>query len=357
MKKVMFLAASAALALSSCSNEVVETEEIPSVGGLKEIKVSPYVAGQTRADEATSETLMTNGFYMTAYTWGSDETTGDDVTQALIPFQKVTYSDAAGGWTLDDQYYWPEGDVTFVGAYVGGKVTVTNDFGLEEAVGTDAPVIENGIWTNVSVNGQADLMAAKDSTSLSVNGSSVINLQFEHILAKINSITIKTAENSEMLEYKVGEVSIQAYGEATYNFKGDFEVNGDQRSYVVNRGYISSGEMVEEYGEDTYDIYTIGADGITIGENSFMVLPNDLKLRVYYDVFSDDTSVFTVKEDGINNSGHYRVAEMELGLESGSAYDIVVTITGADTPIRVSASVTPWNTVTDPEETEIVPED
>ena len=104
MKKILF-AALAALAITSCS----QNEEIEAPTQKTEINFRSVVGKSSRAAEATTENLESQGFILYAYntkTITMDKVTAGSLTTTFINGKKATCTNS--NWSVaDGPYYWP----------------------------------------------------------------------------------------------------------------------------------------------------------------------------------------------------------------------------------------------------------
>ena len=104
MKKILF-AALAVLAITSCS----QNEEIEAPTQKTEINFRSVVGKSSRAAEATTENLESQGFILYAYntkTITMDKVTAGSLTTTFINGKKATCTNS--NWSVaDGPYYWP----------------------------------------------------------------------------------------------------------------------------------------------------------------------------------------------------------------------------------------------------------
>ena len=108
MKKILF-AALAALAITSCS----QNEEIEAPTQKTEINFRSVVGKSSRAAEATTENLESQGFILYAYntkTITMDKVTAGSLTTTFINGKKATCTNS--NWSVaDGPYYWPIAEI------------------------------------------------------------------------------------------------------------------------------------------------------------------------------------------------------------------------------------------------------
>ncbi len=232
MKKVLILAAVAALSLASCSKNVV----IPNTSDQNAISFSVYAdrALQTRglvtdaeAADATSTTILTDGFLMNAVLYTDGETV--PTTANFMANQPVYYdADATPKWYYSPAKYWPTVETQKINFYAWGPVNVTG----AATSGTNVDELSFTLQTGPSA--MVDLVAAN---AIGLNSGSV-DLNFKHVLSRLNFSAITSddlAANGTYIVVKkatilasTGEasspVASEIYSGGTYKF--DAATNG-----------------------------------------------------------------------------------------------------------------------------------
>lgn len=122
MKKILFLAATAAIALSSCSSDEILEKNGPQENEKQTpVSFSGYVARGTRATTLTiNDNLKTGGFGVYAYDQGTDKVevyTNSYITPNFFDNQKVAYNTATSEWEYAPVKYWPNTEGAKVSFY------------------------------------------------------------------------------------------------------------------------------------------------------------------------------------------------------------------------------------------------
>jgi len=321
MKKYFFVAASAALVLSSCSNEIEQVSELGNT--KKEIKVSTYTPGMTRATEAGNEQLQEFGFWLLATT--TDSTiinnhymyTGSEIDPWVAAKESLD-------WVPNDTVkYWPEtGSVSFYGIYDG---TDLHENPME--------ITETGnVIYEVSTSDQKDIMVASSTNkTLAANGQTV-SLSFKHILAEVE---VQMIGSNEEYDYTVYGVSVAAPGVGIYNVtSGAYDVVGKTSTFVINSQAITDGFAAED---ETHSAYELNATEPTkIGESAFIVPKDTITLSLTYQTVLNGTTVKKVLDQDVEI----------IGIEAGKKNIINVTLTPGQLPIKVTATTTDWGSKT-----------
>ncbi len=262
MKKYYFMAASAALVLSSCSNEIDQVSNLEN-SGKKEIKVSTYTPGMTRTADtgATDEELAEYGFTLQATYPVEIEGKQEDETLVYAHFAQLdgeawapaTYDAEQGGFVANDavEMFWPENLNTEVSFYAMYNETM-DDVEISEGK-TNVNLSQYTYDYDTLCRPQVDYMAAKTMTSYSKSNEGSVELDFNHILAKVT-----TQIKAEVTDYYAGinvhEVKIKMPNGGTYDFNdGTFDFStGVTEDIVLYKGGISVYAEYGDLGDDTY---------------------------------------------------------------------------------------------------------
>ncbi len=333
MKKYFFVAASAALVLSSCSNEI---EQVSALGenGKKEIKVSTYTPGMTRAYEASVDTLQRDGFWLYAVS-EEDELFNDQFIYDSDSWTPATWDSKENVWTVnaDKKVYWPTNSVSFYGVYSPSSSPESPLSISEEGnVGVD-------IYVESQAKDQKDIMVATKTTNLSDNGSSTVNLEFKHIMAEVE-VQVKAASTTDYVTNLYG-ISITGKGSSTYDFASNEHVLGEYESQFEIKSQATTGDWQnpeiqvfdplqydEGHPENTIDELT--EEYVTYG-NTAMLLPGECTLHMGYVITLGDVNV------------SYEVDKTAtVNLVAGKKNIIQVTLNPGQVPMGITASVSEW---------------
>lgn len=330
MKKLFFLAGCSALVLSSCSNEIDETGEIPLVNGKAVIEFNAYTPNMTRA---VISDLQANGFKLI---------TSMDINQGLetIPSHTIGYADGKwcvasktgteGEWTADEnQLEWPNEstDVKFY-AFYEDKLSSSVVYGEESLMCED-----------ITIDGTQDLMSARAIVNSETRGA--VSLNFKHLLANMQ-IYIKAPDTE--YTYKVTDVTLNGatkchliFGEPENDKHFDIE---DEIKGEVNQG--PDGWLFDEL-----NIYTISddmPDGVTVDNNkeanigSIYAIPF---IGSYLEI------TYTRQEEG--KEPEEKTATLSVEPVAGSINKYIITLP-ADNTIKFAVTLSDWGTVDDVEE-------
>ena len=223
------LVALALLALTACEKEpaiVHDGERYPILFGNYE----------TRATAGLDD-LKEDGFKVYAYLKGN--------TNNIHTFEKeVTYSLAQNVWGYEGLEYWIPGATYWFKAFYptepsAGTLTVDNTSSTQPFTITDFKISE-----------QEDIMVATaerivaDGAKLPTNGSNVVDLNFQHLLA---NVTIKA--KSEIDNVTVSDISLEDIAQTGNYSNGKWE---SEQTVTINKQY--SGEALVKNAEDFVDV-------------------------------------------------------------------------------------------------------
>lgn len=350
MKKIILLAAVAALAMTSCSKD--QAIQSPNNSG-DAISFKPL---GTKATETTTLTIADFKVY-TYYDNGSTPETWADLTHNFMNGVEVYKATSpATGWVYDQVKYWPtEGLLHFL-AYSPYASTLATFSGANEAPSVAYTV-------GATVTDQEDFIVAKalneERHSIPAGDTKpAVALEFSHALSQIAF----QARSGDALIFNISEIEIiNVNNEGTYNFTGDDAgkwTNKDgAETYAAE---LTAAAATIEYSTTAYTPVT-GSDAI------LMLLPQTLVpgdanpvdvsnltgtyLRVAFTAMDKDDNnvVFGTTADPIVRliplgdtwvSGKKYVYQLELKGASGSSTDL-------DPIVFSNISVTDWVTPDD----------
>lgn len=333
MKKYFVMAASAALVLSSCSNEIEQVSNLEN-NGKKEIKVSTYTPGLTRADEAQASDVQNNGFWMIAeaaeinnrFDYVEDAEGGASSWKAV----QVEADLEKGTDAVYKDLTWPgNSTVDFYALYWNkqqeGADRKIQPFELNE----DNQLVFSK--DNNLVDGQSDIMTAFKSAKYTDTEDGEVTLKFNHILAEV-STNLQIASSASGVYYFAKKVVLVAPTNRTYSFSeedgGSFSFN--EESDTLTTAYtIVDGDM------------TLESDKFNQAGSSVMVLPGLCKLIVTVRA----TDYASLDEDFTRE-----VEEIEL--TQGYNHVLNLTISPETHEMKVNVEVSEWQNA-DPVEEEI----
>lgn len=346
MKKYLFVAASAALVLSSCSNEITEsfkTSETQNLNERKALSVSAYTKGQTRSEEATIDELQRDGFYLNINNYDADAAQGTSV-QTIV---NTTYSyDASNkAWSAyTGDVYWP--------LDASEKIVYTAYYSAAEANRELRPVNDDHTieLKSMDYSGVDDLLVAHGETSLQTNGET-LNLQFSHIGAqiKVNLFTDPNYKKEDGYLYFVKAVYIQipagkgVYDAKTGNFAYTIESDYDSsRIQYGSDGSVSAGSDCPD--ADMGDVYGAGVTGVDLrnyDEDGIVIA------MVGVDEDNEVVPLKLIVDYVVNTGNSYHVGSLtsataEIYPSAGYCNTYNVTLSPLFKKLTVDASVTNW---------------
>lgn len=308
MKTKVLFAAIAAIALTSCSNELDNV--VNPDASLKAIEFKPLI---TRADAVETTADDFADFYAFGYKGGASNPTS-------LHFSGTMTKDDVWSLTRDDDaegnnVYWPAVSNEYLYFYAVSPATIlTNE---------TVPTVSNGTVASVSVSvdGKTDILVAKGTGPkqyLTNNGT--VTYTFEHALAQVK-VSAKTESG---LKIKISSIKLTGL-----NTSADLVwPTTDGVSASWNNG---SGSSTTQYTYTAIDTYLTGAfTGFVTG--GLMVLPTEEatgKIVVAYDVYNSS--------DVLQKS---YTAEANLSvLERGNTYNYQLTV-GSAVEMEVNFAVT-----------------
>lgn len=280
MRKIfkLTLVALALLALTACEKEPASVHD----GDRYPILFGNY---ETRAT-ADLDDLKKYGFKVYAYLQGN---TGNSHTFV----KEVTYSSAQNVWGYEGLEYWIPGATYWFKAFyptepLAGTLTVDNTSSAQSFEITD-----------FDISKQEDIMVATakrevaDGAKFPTSGSSVVDLDFQHLLACV-AIELK----SEIDNVTVSDISLEDIAQ-TGNYSNGIWTS--EQTVTINKLY--SGEALKKDAEDFVDV----TDG------GFLVIPEAIGGR----------------QKMIIRTSHkkYDVVIPTITWESGKKYTYTLTIT------------------------------
>jgi hypothetical protein len=344
MKKIYFLAAAVAAALSvaSCAtSEVVDSElaaaeAVPIGFGTFLDRVSRDAAAASPKAAAMDATgLQDSGFVVLAYYTG-----GTDWASYTAPAnpdfmddQKVTYS---SGWKYTPLKYWPRKDNDNTGGDDWGKVTFfafsRSTDAIASADGTQGENPKITFTTPQLAKNQVDLVAAVVPNATGSGGGKVL-FAFKHILSRIG-FTAKLSNDFDATGTTVTVKYLRVFYTADQIAKGKtytFANTNDAGTWSA-----TSTSTMDVGGGDT--LYS-GTASLTNGEvdlcapNKYlMLIPQAAAAGGVYVNLDFDVTV----DKGASYSTSFKVPLPATTWEMGKAYtyNLVVTLTGVefDTP-------------------------
>lgn len=229
MKKTVFIAALAVVAMASCTKNELK---VPSTGTDAVISFQPVVANATKATYLETANMKTKCTEFGVFAWYGEPNlaTSGSAATAYMDNVKVAYdsgkdddTDGSGAWKPAQNYYWPKNGTLSFDAYAPasahaetpgagtGKVTSTAANGLK---------IEN--YTVADLAGQYDLLYSTrtqdktTSTGGTNNTYDGVDIAFKHALAAIE-VTAKTDKDYSGA-IKLKKITIlNAYSKGTFN--------------------------------------------------------------------------------------------------------------------------------------------
>lgn len=313
MKKVFFLAATAALALSSCSeNEITNNVENSR---RTPISVSVYSKGQTRA-VTDLQALQAEGFDLVIKATSADDAMFND---------KCEYDGTAGAWKMGTEpLYWPlneEEVVSFYALYCpapaeGGTIEAAAQAGYTSTVYIDE-------------DASSDIVAAYASSTLKDNGTNEMALSFSHLLSEIH-FAIKGAEAG--MVYTLNKITLTGAKVGTVTFAPTCTI-APAAIQENSTEYTAYDISVAGTAAVTYDATNgLTAAATPVGSVSLMLIPDTYEISVNYDV------AIGADSQNFEKGGRIILNNDNAGKKTAATLNLPATLT----PLSITATVADW---------------
>ena len=262
MKKFLILAAAATMMVSCMQTEKLNDDlriaDVPRVIGFNTIS--------EKATKATVENL--EDYHRTFAVWSTKKSNNDENAPAEVVFcgdslqDIITYDDdkmAPNHWTYSPYRYWdkqatydfvavsPNADIirfnspddvadnggTFITVdTINGYTLIGQNLQTSAAPG----VSEMKIGFKGGENEDTDLMTSKKETVNGANPVPDVNMEFKHILAKLN-ISIAKDPTFDNVKVIIDSVKVVGLDDSGFYFEATSNTNSNWRSSLKNAGY------------------------------------------------------------------------------------------------------------------------
>ena len=244
MKKVLFFALAAGVALAACTKNEV-----------KPVEVDQEITYQAVVNKASTKALIDDALYPKTVTFGTvayrEPASGSSTGTEYIPLSEVSFKTTY--WSTEKAYYWPvQGSLSFMsyspfkyqetsGTTSGTNINVTHEYNKLKIASYD-----------VASHQETDLMVAEIQKGQKANSTQSGTWQkgvptiFHHKLSRVVAInfqTVNTEKPSEVKDYANGND-----GSESHKYQ-----SGDQQYFINDRNnetYIDSSGVVH-YDKDT----------------------------------------------------------------------------------------------------------
>lgn len=340
MKKTVFIAALAVVAMASCTKNELK---VPSTGSDAVISFQPVVANATKADYITNSSIApvgsTSDFKFTVYAWYTHnaEMTASTTTATATKYMDavvVSYKDrhddgtpgatpgatqGQGGWSPENKYYWPKNGYLSFDAYAPSAAS---------SDGTFSSSVENGLqiagYTVKDLAQQYDLLYStrtlNKTTSTGGNNDTYdgVDIKFKHALSAIE-VTAKTDADYGTDAIKLNKVSIlYAYDQGSFSQGLTSPVSNE------NPGWTPQNH------EASYVLYDAGAtlsEGANLSETLLTskttpAIKNAILLPQSFDHTSETTHTVSIKVDySIKHGNDYLAQNQTFKLNTTTVND------------------------------------
>lgn len=301
MKKNLFLAALASVALASCVND----ESNAIVDAPQPLRFNaPVMTTQTRAYNGEIEGVVyptEESFQVFCRIYNDEsgfqgwESDGTYIATDYFAADGEKASHDASYWKTPTLHYWPSaGHALAFAAYSPDKTRLNSEATV--TYGADGLTITNFSPASTS-DEQYDLMYSDRVYDLTKdnNGKSHVSLTFHHALA---SIVFSTSEAAEGISYKITDLRITG----TIHPTGTFKQNLNESTNMDTPEWTTSGSATVNYEPE------IPAAGInvtntptifTAGESAMLLIPqnipDDAKVIVKYEATTETAPITTTE--------------------------------------------------------------
>ena len=371
MKKTVFIAALAVVAMASCTKNELK---VPSTGTDAVISFQPVVANATKATYLTTANMKDKCASFGVFAWYPDggtmqttTTTGtkymDNVTVTYNGSFNDTDDTGTGTWAPSTTYYWPKNGKLSFDAYAPADAHAASTPGAGK--GTFNSDIKKGLqiadYTVAELANQYDLLystrATNKNTSVGETNATYdgVDIPFNHALAAIE-VKAKTAADYGTDAIKLNKITIQN----AFN-KGTFDQG------MTNAMTIGTPEWSNQGNEVEYVLYDAGStlsDGASLSQtplesptiSNAILLPQDfdhtttgkiVSIKVDYSIkgtndYLAQTQTFKLNTTtGPEAGGSYNSLS---AWEIGKKYTYTLVFTLED--IHFAPSVADWTEVT-----------
>ncbi len=381
MKKLLILAALAAMTFASCSQNTI----IPNTTEQNAISVDVYAdralqtkglittAGDVPAEgtAATEVTIKKDGFYMNAVLYDKDATAP---TVPNFMYNQLVTFDATNGWTYAPIKYWPTDTDMRVNFYAWApKTAVTVDPSIPATSTTDATKLSFSVNTDPAQ--MIDFVAASDlGLSGAVDETSqkpqTVELKFKHELTRLNFSAMTNLTSSETFVVVksasiLAETGNEIYTSGTYTFDTTNETAGtweasspiaaaislanvwseagaangvytnDAKAPVVTSANTATTAKVPLFAADQY-LFLLPVEGT---ESAPGTTANKTFVEFEYEIVTLDS---TVSGGYSTTTATKRIALPAGILQQGIAYNVCFNF-GLNAVTIGSVSIDPWN--------------
>ena len=299
MKKVLFIALSAGVALAACTKNEV-----------KPVNVDQEITFQAVVNKASTKAMLTGTSYPTDSTFGTVAyKVKKSASELYIPVSEVKYyTGSPAYWSTEAPYYWPkDGSTLTFYSYSPFKYSETSSSNAISVTHT-----KDGLkFTDYSVKNhqKTDLMVADKQAGQTGNTSAAggswaqgVPTVFHHMLAQIVAIKFQTVENASAKPVVVKDYANHHDGNPGNEYKA-----GDKQFVVTDVFFENFSEQGTLTAEDSWSWSSTGSvtksytwysetDGTkfiggqcTPRDTYYLVLPQDFnddnaKLHVKYEI-------------------------------------------------------------------------
>lgn len=370
MKKTVFIAALAVVAMASCTKNELK---VPSTRTDAVISFQPVVANATKASYITNTSIAPTGdpksstFDFKVYAWYTDnaEMTASTTTSTATAYMsgvKVSYkprhndtTDGEGGWSPATAYYWPKNGYLSFDAYAPSAASSDGTFSSDVQKG-----LQITSYTVKDLNQQYDLLYSKrtlnkkNSTEGATNGTyDGVDIAFKHALAAIE-VTAKTGADYGNDAIKLKKITIlNAYNKGTFTQGMSNAITENAPAWTPSSEEVSyvlfnenSGVALNQTGLSSSSETNPISNAILLPQ-TFAHTSNTVSIKVDYsikqgDAYFDQTQTFKLDTTTVNDNNGDSVNQSEWEMGKRYTYNFIFSLE----EIYFAPQVAEWTDVT-----------
>ena len=359
MKKTLFFAALAVVAMASCTKNELKA---PSTGTEAEISFQPLVANATKATYLTTANMKDECAEFGVFAWyAKPSLTASGSTTLYMNNVKVTYTDSKndatkgqGAWAPETPYYWPKNGTLSFDAYAPAKAHAETPISGSGKVSSESATglkIEN--YTVAELAEQYDLLYSTRSLnkSKSTDGTNNtydgVDIAFKHALSAIE-VKAKTDKDYGTGTIKLNKITIlKAYNKGSFTQGMTNAVNEATPAWTPTTDEV---DYVLFDGDQALSTTLLTSPTISkaiLLPQAFAHAKNNVSIQVDYSIKNDSgylaqTQTFDLTATSGSENGGSSVSLTDWEIGKRYTYTLIFSLED----IYFAPSVTDWKDVT-----------
>lgn len=312
MKKILYMAAAAALMAASCTSNDIMENDMQRPAAQVPISFSTYNSSvRTRGVETTIGNLQGSGFEVLGI-----------CADSVMMQDMVWYNEAEDKFASELTYYWPAADLSGTPAALDFyAIYASNDFVQlqDNAISYDTTAKSvTSPFTLMDPCGYSDIVVAKAmGQTATANGK--VALSFKHILGEM-TLALDSVEKDKY-EYRDVEVSIDYIESGIYDHVSGTITPGDEMNTTA-----------WENNED---------------EPYLFFIPGEVTMTVQYKVFEKNASDATTAPTPLMDFTGDNAKTAQVTLQGGKRTNVTLALPSGVTPVKISTQVGAWENASD----------